>query len=75
MARQAKHLQFTILIEQDEDGMYVASVPSLPGCHTQAKDLIELQRRIRAAIRVYLKVRRPVASNRFVGMHQVEVAV
>jgi predicted RNase H-like HicB family nuclease len=75
MAKRAKHLQFTVLIEQDEDGIYVASVPGLPGCHTQAKDLVELQRRIRAAIRVYLKVRRPAVSCRFVGMHQVEVAV
>ena len=75
MAKRGRHLQFTVVIEQDEDGVYVASVPGLPGCHTQAKDLVELQRRIRAAIRVYLKVRKPAVSNKFVGMHQIEVAV
>ena len=34
--------EFTIVIEQDEDGIYVASVPELEGCHTQAKTLDEL---------------------------------
>lgn len=75
MAKRSKPMQFAVLIEQDEDGVYVASVPALPGCHTQAKDLVELQRRIRAAIRVYLKVRKPAVPSKFVGMHQIEVAV
>ena len=75
MPKTSKPLHFTVLIEQDEDGVYVASVPSLPGCHTQAKNLVEIERRIRAAIRVYLKVRKPAVSAKFVGMHQVEIAV
>jgi len=35
-------LKFGVLVEKDEDGYYVASVPSLPGCHTQARSLDEL---------------------------------
>jgi predicted RNase H-like HicB family nuclease len=31
--------EFSIIIERDEDGYYVASVPELHGCHTQAKSL------------------------------------
>ncbi len=31
--------EFSVIIEKDEDGFYVASVPVLPGCHTQAKYL------------------------------------
>ena len=31
--------KFSVLVEKDEDGYYVATVPSLPGCHTQAKSL------------------------------------
>jgi predicted RNase H-like HicB family nuclease len=42
--------QFNMVIEQDEDGYFVASVPSLPGCHTQAKSLDQLMERIREAI-------------------------
>ena len=48
-------MKFAVLVEKDEDGYYVASVPELPGCHTQAKSLDELMRRIRDAIEVYLE--------------------
>ena len=46
--------RFLVIIEQDEDGKYVASVPSLPGCHTQADNLADLEERIQEAIRLYL---------------------
>ena len=46
--------QFKIILEQDEKGYFVASVPALPGCHTQAKSLPELNRRIREAISLCL---------------------
>ncbi len=48
--------EFTFIIEQDEDGIYVASVPELPGCHTQADTLDELNKRIKEAIEIYLEV-------------------
>ena len=48
--------EFTVVIEQDEDGIYVASVPELSGCHTQAETLDELNRRIKEAIELYLEV-------------------
>jgi predicted RNase H-like HicB family nuclease len=47
--------EFTVVIEQDEDGIYVASVPELDGCHTQAKTLDELNQRIKEAIELYLE--------------------
>lgn len=49
--------EFTVVIEQDEDGIYVASVPELPGCHTQAETLDELNIRIKEAIELYLEVK------------------
>ena len=48
--------QFKIIIERDEDGYFVASVPALPGCYTQAKNLPELTRRVREAISLCLEV-------------------
>jgi len=48
--------EFNIVIEQDEDGYYIASVPELPGCHTQAKSLDELNKRVIEAIELYLEV-------------------
>ena len=48
--------EFNVVIERDEDGYYVASVPALPGCHTQARSLEELESRIAEAIELYLEV-------------------
>lgn len=48
--------QFKIIIEQDEDGCFIASVPALPGCYTQAKTLPELRKRIKEAILLCLEV-------------------
>jgi len=52
----AEERSFTILIERDEDGYYVAEVAELPGCHTQAKSMKELMKRIREAIQLYIEV-------------------
>jgi predicted RNase H-like HicB family nuclease len=41
---------FSVIVERDAQGYYVASVPELPGCHTQARSLDKLTERIREAI-------------------------
>ncbi|HOD35383.1 MAG TPA: type II toxin-antitoxin system HicB family antitoxin [Syntrophales bacterium] len=48
--------EFTVIIEQDEEGYFVAEVPELPGCHTQAKSMDELLERTREAISLCLEV-------------------
>ena len=48
--------EFDVVIERDLEGYYVASVPQLPGCHTQAKSLDTLMARIREAIELCLEV-------------------
>jgi predicted RNase H-like HicB family nuclease len=48
---------FNVIVERDTDGYFVASVPSLPGCHTQAKSLDELMERIQEAIELYWEVK------------------
>jgi len=47
--------EFHVTIEKGEDGYYVATVVELPGCHTQAKTLNELDERIREVIQLYLE--------------------
>ena len=42
--------KFSVIIEQDSDGTYVASVPTLKGCHTQGSSLDQVMERIREAI-------------------------
>ena len=47
--------EFNVVVEKDEEGWLVATVPSLPGCHTQARTEEELLDRIREAIGLFLK--------------------
>lgn len=54
MAKTTTILQFKVLIERDESGWYVASVPELPGCYTQAKTLETLRVRIIEVIELVL---------------------
>ena len=48
--RKNSRREFNVVVERDEEGCYVASVPALPGCHTQARSLDKLMERIREAI-------------------------
>lgn len=68
--------EFNVIIERDSEGYFVASVPSLPGCHTQAKSLDELIERIREAIELYLEVEKDQAEAlKFIGIQRVSVEV
>lgn len=67
--------QFDVVIERDEDGYYVASVPQLAGCHTQAKSLDELSERIREAIELCLEVEgTPEKNLEFIGLQRIIIA-
>jgi len=71
----AYEIAIYIVIEMDEDGYYIANVPSLPGCHTQAKSLDELKTRVQEAIQLYLEEIGPIHEKTFfVGVQQVEVS-
>ena len=47
-------LTYTVVIEQDEDGVYIADVPALPGCHSFGTTPGEAERNIEEAIQCYL---------------------
>ncbi|WP_242841727.1 type II toxin-antitoxin system HicB family antitoxin [Desulfitibacter alkalitolerans] len=71
-----KKYNFTILIEKDEDDVYVASVPGLKGCYTQARSVEELLPRIKEAIELCLEVEKEeYTQNKFIGVQQVEVTL
>jgi predicted RNase H-like HicB family nuclease len=54
--RKMKKYDFTVIIERDEDGVLIGSVPQLKGCHTQAKSIDELLKRIREVIELCIEV-------------------
>ena len=68
--------EFHIVIERDEEGYLVATVPALKGCHTQAKSLDTLMERVREAIDACLEDGAdPAPANEFVGVQRMTVDV
>ena len=66
--------EFNVIIERDTEGYYVASVPELRGCHTQAKSLDTLMKRVREAIALCLEMDADAAStSEFVGVQRITV--
>ena len=66
--------QFVVVVEKDSEGFYVASVPTLAGCHTQARSLDELMGRIREAIELCLEVHDGMVEQLdFVGVQRITV--
>jgi predicted RNase H-like HicB family nuclease len=69
-----KKYSFPVIVERDEDGLYIGIVPDLKGCHTQAKTLSVLETRLQEAIKLCLEVEKgKFIQNSFVGVHQVDV--
>jgi len=69
-----KILNFTVLIEQDEDGIYIAKVPDIIGCYTQGKTVEQAMERIKEAIQVCLEADdEEVIPLKFIGVQQLEV--
>jgi predicted RNase H-like HicB family nuclease len=66
--------KFTVLIERDEEGYFVATAPALKGCHTQAKNLDTLMKRVQEVIELCLEIEgRPNSSLDWVGIQQIFV--
>ena len=66
-------MRFDVVVRQDEDGYYVATVPELPGCYSQAKSLDELMSRIKEAILLCLEEEDASEMGSFIGVQVVEV--
>lgn len=75
MKKHRRVKEFNVLIERDTEGYYLATVPALRGCHTQAKSLDKLMERIQEAIELCLEVEGGGSENLdFVGVQKVTVA-
>ena len=73
MTKKSKR-KFTVVIERDEAGNYLASFPALHGCHTHAKTLDKLMKRAREVIELYLKCGEEIDDSlEFVGIQQISV--
>ncbi len=65
---------FTVLIEQGEDGWYVATVPDIQGCYTQGRTVAQVLDRIKEAIEVCLEADNgDISPMKFVGIQQMQI--
>ena len=67
--------EFTVVIERDEDGYFVGTVPGLKGCHTQAKSLDNLMKRVKEAAQLCLEAEGKTAEGdlEFIGVQRIAV--
>jgi len=66
--------KFTILLEQDEDGIFLARVPDIEGCYTQGKTVQEAVDRIKEAIEVCLEGdEQDFNPVKFIGIQQIQI--
>lgn len=65
--------KFTVVIERDEEGFLVGTVPAFKGCHTQAKNLDTLMKRVRELIELCLEDDRSAPQLELVGIQQISV--
>jgi predicted RNase H-like HicB family nuclease len=72
---KCRSVKFSVVVEKDEDEYYLASVPELPGCHTQARTLDELTSRVKEAIELYLETEgtKAEAKIELIGVQFIEV--
>ena len=70
-----KTFHLPILIEQDEDGVYIVSCPSFKGCHSYGKTIDEAIKNIREVIDMCIEETPPKEINNFVGFRELEIKV
>lgn len=66
--------EFNVIIEKDNEGWYVASVPEIPGCYTQGKTIQQVLERIKEAMAVCLEADgEDIKPMKFIGIQRVEM--
>ena len=66
---------FTVYIEQDEDGIFVGSIPVVPGCHAEGRTQKEMLKNLQEVLKLCLRNvnTREVEKIRFIGIQNLEV--
>jgi len=70
-----KNTHFTVYIEQDEDGMFIGSIPAVPSCYAEGKTQIEMLKNLQQVLKLCLRNIniREVEKTRFVGIQNLEM--
>jgi predicted RNase H-like HicB family nuclease len=75
MDKLKKHntIHLPVLVETDEDGIYIVSCPVFKGCHSYGKTIDEAIENIKEVIEMCIEEEKPQSLNRFVGFRELEV--
>lgn len=73
--RKDKVNEYDVIIEQDENKVYVAYVPELPGCHTEGDTIEEVMKNIKEAVELYLEYAQEKVENamKFIAVQKIAV--
>jgi predicted RNase H-like HicB family nuclease len=70
-----RKVHFPVLLEQDEDGVFIVSCPSFKGCHSYGKTVEEAVQNIQEAIELCLEDEKPKVFNTFIGVREIEMNI
>ncbi len=70
-----KKYHFPILVEQDEDNIYIVSCPVFKGCHSYGKTMEEAMTNIQEVIEMCLEEEKPDSLNHFIGFREIEMQI
>ena len=68
-----KNTQYTVYIEQDEDGVFIGSIPSVPSCYAQGDTQEEMLKNLEEVLKLCLR-NTTADTTKFVGIHNLEIA-
>ncbi|HBV58108.1 MAG TPA: hypothetical protein DEB73_02525 [Candidatus Magasanikbacteria bacterium] len=71
-----KNLYFTVYIEQDEDGIFIGSIPTIQSCYAQGKTQEEMFKNLDEVLRLCLRNNKPdnLENTKFIGIQNLEIA-
>lgn len=71
-----KNIQYTVYIEQDEDGIFIGSVPSIPSCYAEGETQEEMMENLAEVIKLCMRnmKKEEIQKNRFVGIQNLELS-
>lgn len=74
--KEAKKIKFTVYVEQDEDGIYIGSVPAIPACHAQGETYEEMIRNLADVVKLCMRntSKKEIQKHRFIGIQNLELS-
>lgn len=74
--KMAKKVNFTVYVEQDEDGVFIGSVPSIPSCHAQGDTYDEMIKNLSEVVKLCIRNidKKEIQKHKFIGVQNVELS-